>query len=65
MMRGRSERLDVAGRETVLLLLAVLTLSYAISGVHARYRMHLEPFLFLFAGTALQSMLTTTRRSRA
>jgi 4-amino-4-deoxy-L-arabinose transferase-like glycosyltransferase len=65
MVRGRSERLDIAGAETVLLLLAVLTLSYAISGVHARYRMHLEPFLFLFAGTALQAMFAAFRRSRA
>jgi 4-amino-4-deoxy-L-arabinose transferase-like glycosyltransferase len=65
MVKGRSERLDAAGAATVLLLLAVLTLSYAISGVHARYRMHLEPFLFLFAGTALQAMLAAIRRSRA
>jgi 4-amino-4-deoxy-L-arabinose transferase-like glycosyltransferase len=65
MVRGRSERLDIAGAETVLLLLAVLTLSYAISGVHARYRMHLDPFLFLFAGTALQAMFAAFRRSRA
>ena len=65
MVKGRSPRLDAAGAATVLLLLAVLTLSYAISGVHARYRMHLEPFLFLFAGTALQAMLAAIRRSRA
>ncbi|MEG3191458.1 glycosyltransferase family 39 protein [Lysobacter sp. D1-1-M9] len=65
MARGRSERLNADGAAIVFLLLAVLTFSYAISGVHARYRMHLEPVLFLFAGVALQALLAAVRRARA
>ena len=34
-------------------MLAGLTAAYVLSAVHARYRMHLEPFLFLLAGVAL------------
>lgn len=58
MAQGRAERMDFDGTATALLLLTMLTLSYAISGVLSRYRMHLEPVLFLFAGVALQALLS-------
>jgi 4-amino-4-deoxy-L-arabinose transferase-like glycosyltransferase len=36
--------------------LGLLTIAYAITTVHARYRMHIEPFLFILAGIGVQGL---------
>lgn len=40
-----------------LLFLAVFTFAYSISSVFARYRMHMEPFIFLFSGLGAGALL--------
>ncbi|MDP3175696.1 MAG: glycosyltransferase family 39 protein [Phenylobacterium sp.] len=42
--------------------LASLTVVYAASAVHARYRMHLEPILFIAAGVGAQALLSQLAR---
>ena len=44
---------DAATVAVCALMLAMLTAAYALTSVHARYRMHIEPFLFLLAGAGL------------
>ncbi len=36
--------------------LGLLTFAYALTVVHARYRMHIEPFIFILAGIGVQSI---------
>jgi hypothetical protein len=38
-------------------MLFLLTAAYAVTDVHSRYRMHLEPFLFIFAGLGAEGAL--------
>ena len=38
-------------------LLALLTAAYATTSVIVRYRMHIEPFLFILAGVGLEALL--------
>lgn len=40
-----------------LATLGLLTAAYAATAVHARYRMHIEPFLFVFAGSGAEALL--------
>jgi len=41
----------------ILLFLGVFTAAYSVSSVFARYRMHMEPFIFLFAGLGAAALL--------
>lgn len=41
----------------ILVFLAVFTAAYSISSVFARYRMHMEPFIFLFAALGASALL--------
>jgi 4-amino-4-deoxy-L-arabinose transferase-like glycosyltransferase len=41
----------------IVLFLAVFTFAYSISSVFARYRMHMEPFIFLFSGLGASALL--------
>ncbi|BBY63366.1 ArnT family glycosyltransferase [Mycolicibacterium helvum] len=34
----------------------LLTVAYALTAVHARYRMHIEPFLFILAGIGVEGL---------
>lgn len=43
---------------TIALMLGVYILAYSISGVFARYRMHMEPFIFLFSAAGLTYLAT-------
>lgn len=49
MWRGQAPTISANGAALIILTLAVLTFAYCISSVFARYRMHLEPFIFTFA----------------
>jgi 4-amino-4-deoxy-L-arabinose transferase-like glycosyltransferase len=40
-----------------LLFLAVFSFAYSVSSVFARYRMHMEPFIFLFSGLGGAALL--------
>ena len=40
-----------------LATLGLLTAAYAATAVHARYRMHIEPFLFVLAGSGAEALL--------
>jgi 4-amino-4-deoxy-L-arabinose transferase-like glycosyltransferase len=37
-------------------VLALLTAAYVVTAVHARYRMHIEPFLFILAGIGIEAI---------
>jgi len=37
--------------------LFLLTLAYVATAVHSRYRMHIEPFLFIAAGIGAEALL--------
>jgi hypothetical protein len=50
LARRRHPPLDPHGVALVVLCVGVMVLAYSISGVFARYRMHIEPFEFVFAG---------------
>ncbi|MGO4441818.1 hypothetical protein AB4Z42_00530 [Mycobacterium sp. 2YAF39] len=36
--------------------LGLLTIAYAVTAVHARYRMHIEPFVFILAGIGAEGL---------
>jgi hypothetical protein len=50
LIQRRHPPLDPHGVAFVLLSVGIMVLAYSISGVFARYRMHIEPFEFVFAG---------------
>ncbi|MFN3513131.1 MAG: glycosyltransferase family 39 protein [Phenylobacterium sp.] len=50
-------KLDGAVVALGLAALFLLTLAYVATAVHARYRMHIEPFLFVLAGAGAQALL--------
>lgn len=56
MWRDRS-RIDPATLWICLAALTLLTAAYAATAVHARYRMHIEPFLFVAAGVGAEALL--------
>lgn len=41
--------------------LLLLTAAYALTSVHARYRMHMEPFIFILAGVGLVGLWASIR----
>jgi len=47
---------DLATLAMIVLVLGGLTGAHAATFVHARYRMHIEPFLFILAGAALADL---------
>jgi len=48
--------LDLAALAMIVLVLGGLTGAHAATFVHARYRMHIEPFMFILAGAALADL---------
>ncbi|MCV7064010.1 hypothetical protein H7I76_34600 [Mycolicibacterium vaccae] len=44
--------------------LGLLTVAYAVTSVHARYRMHLEPYLFILAGIGIEMLWLRFRQLR-
>ncbi len=46
------------------LALSLLTLAYVVTAVHARYRMHIEPFLFMLAGIGAMALWGRLRQAR-
>lgn len=42
----------------------LLTAAYAVTSVHARYRMHIEPFLFVLAGIGVEALWLRLRAAR-
>uniref|UniRef100_B0T435 Uncharacterized protein n=1 Tax=Caulobacter sp. (strain K31) TaxID=366602 RepID=B0T435_CAUSK len=52
-------------REGVIIggaLLILLTAAYAATAVHTRYRMHIEPLLFLLTGVGVEALLLMVLR---
>lgn len=62
LLRRSSSALPTDTRHLIIMLLTAFTIAYAIAGVHARYRMHIEPFLFLFAGAAAWRLVRPSLR---
>lgn len=50
-------RLDAATVTVCGAALALLTAAYVATAVHSRYRMHIEPFLFIAAGAGAEMLL--------
>lgn len=44
--------------------LGLLTAAYALTAVHARYRMHIEPYVFILAGIGSETLWLRVRRIR-
>jgi 4-amino-4-deoxy-L-arabinose transferase-like glycosyltransferase len=44
--------------------LCLLTAAYVATAVHARYRMHIEPYLFILAGIGAEALWARLRRGR-
>lgn len=60
----RSRRADLRAVAVMAALLLLLTAGYAATDVHSRYRMHIEPFLFMLDGVGLEAcVLMPTRRA--
>jgi hypothetical protein len=59
--RKRAPPLASDGALFVTLALAVMTLAYLVSSIFARYRMHMEPFIFLFAAVGAWDLLQQYR----
>jgi len=68
LVRGRAPPLTLEGGALIGLCLTLLTLAYSLSSIFARYRMHMEPFIFLFAAVGLWQVLgarlTSTRATQ-
>jgi hypothetical protein len=45
-------------------LLVLLTAAYAATAVHTRYRMHIEPLLFLLTGVGIEALVLMVLRVR-
>jgi hypothetical protein len=60
LWRQRRE-LDLAAIVMVVLVVGGLTAAHITTFVHARYRMHLEPYLFVLAGAALSEVVRAFR----
>ena len=52
----RTDAFDPLPASFVAAMLILLTGVYALTAVHARYRMHIEPFLFILAGIGLKAL---------
>ncbi|MBL8531017.1 MAG: glycosyltransferase family 39 protein [Hyphomonadaceae bacterium] len=57
LWRGRAPPIDWNGALMIVLFLGVFTLAYSISSVFARYRMHMEPFIFVFSAIGASALL--------
>lgn len=68
LVRGRAPPLALEGGALIGLCLTLFTLAYSLSSIFARYRMHMEPFIFLFAAVGLWQVLgarlTSTRATQ-
>ncbi len=54
----RSRKVDMPVLAVILGALTLFTAAYVTTDVHSRYRMHIEPFLFIFAGIGAEACLT-------
>ncbi|MBO0681409.1 glycosyltransferase family 39 protein [Mycolicibacterium sp. S2-37] len=64
----RRRCLERAPAVIYLTAVGLLTAAYAVTCVHARYRMHIEPYLFIVAGIGIHAVwlrLTTRRDARS
>ncbi len=57
-------RLRPAPTTIYLTAVGLLTLAYAATCVHARYRMHIEPFIFIVAGIGIEALWLGLLRAR-
>lgn len=68
LVRGRAPPLSTEAGALIGLSLALFTLAYSLSSIFARYRMHMEPFIFLFAAVGLWQLagarLTSVRATQ-
>lgn len=62
LARGEWRRLRLDGAAVALVLVLGMAGAYVISGVHARYRMHIEPFEFLIAAVGAFTLARTALR---
>jgi hypothetical protein len=53
----REGEFDLRVAAVCVATLALLTAAYGLTSVHARYRMHIEPFLFLLAGAGAEILV--------
>jgi len=53
----RSRKFDISVLAVILGALTLFTAAYVTTDVHSRYRMHIEPFLFIFAGVGAEATL--------
>lgn len=58
LWRKRAAPIDWNGALMIVMFLGVFTLAYSISSVFARYRMHMEPFIFVFSALGAWTLLT-------
>jgi 4-amino-4-deoxy-L-arabinose transferase-like glycosyltransferase len=52
----RRQRVSAAPAAIFATASLLLTIAYVVTSVHARYRMHIEPFLFILCGIALEAV---------
>jgi 4-amino-4-deoxy-L-arabinose transferase-like glycosyltransferase len=62
--RGR-RTLQRAPAVIYLIAVGLLTVAYAVTSVHARYRMHIEPYLFILAGIGIEGLWLRLAARRA
>jgi 4-amino-4-deoxy-L-arabinose transferase-like glycosyltransferase len=60
----RRRTLRSAPATIYLAALGLLTVAYAMTSVHARYRMHIEPYLFILAGIGIEAVWLRFRTMR-
>lgn len=53
----RSRKVNLPVLAVIVGALALFTAAYVTTDVHSRYRMHIEPFLFIFAGIGAETLL--------
>lgn len=62
LWRARAPPIEPNGAAVIVLFLSIFTLAYSITSVFARYRMHMEPFIFLLAAVGAWAILTRFAR---
>lgn len=63
-LRGRGLGLDPRGGAVIGVFVGAMSLAYAITGIFSRYRMHIEPFEFVFAAMGAWMLLNGQWRTK-
>jgi hypothetical protein len=63
LWRKRSPPLTIDGALLIGLSLGIMTLAYLISSIFARYRMHMEPYIFVFAALGAWALIGRWRKT--